>query len=105
MQIFLHFFLPIHGYRSRSYSGGGYSLFGVGDGLFNPSVNNDVVYCAEPVNLKSLVLDGLFVGTYANITVIHKRFLCKDAKNSAHMQKNLANNLHNQKKTVILQRK
>ena len=41
------------------------------DSLLYPAVYVQVVHFAELLNLKSLVLDRLLVGTYANVTVNH----------------------------------
>ncbi len=41
------------------------------DGLFNPSVNLNVLTMTESENLKSLILNGLLVAAHSNITIIH----------------------------------
>ena len=45
------------------------------DGFLNPSVDCQLLFFTEVINLKTLVLDRLFVATNTNITVNHNFFL------------------------------
>ena len=44
------------------------------DSLLYPAVYVQVIHFAELLNLKSLVLNRLLVGTYANVTVGHSNY-------------------------------